>query len=127
MIRFPLDQSGQRISQPARRLSEVDIRHPEGINRMSYDVLPSDVFAGALSAPGLRKPLAPPERGALSAQASWVSEGGALSEGRSSSMLGAGAPGRPTSASVGVAVTVTSSPSITKRTSMAAARATRPA
>ena len=37
MIRFPLDRSGQRISQPARRLSEVDIRHPEGINRMSYD------------------------------------------------------------------------------------------
>ena len=37
LIRFPLDRSGKRISQPARRLSDVDIRHPEGIDGMSYD------------------------------------------------------------------------------------------
>ncbi len=30
LIRFPLDQSGKRISQPARRLSEADIPIPKG-------------------------------------------------------------------------------------------------
>ncbi|MEQ4599048.1 MAG: hypothetical protein ABN488_14895, partial [Methylobacteriaceae bacterium] len=37
--RSPLDQSGDRISKPARRLSEAQIRHPEGINRIWYDGL----------------------------------------------------------------------------------------
>ena len=39
MRRFPLDRSGKRISQPARHLSEADIRHPEEISRMSYEAI----------------------------------------------------------------------------------------
>jgi len=35
VIRFPLDPRGNRIGKPARRLSDIDIRHPEGIGRMS--------------------------------------------------------------------------------------------
>ncbi len=55
LIRFPLDQSGKRISQPARRLSEVDIRHPEGINRMSYQTA-SQPAAPFDKNPGARSP-----------------------------------------------------------------------
>jgi hypothetical protein len=31
------DQSRKRFSRPARRLSDVHIRHPEGINRIWND------------------------------------------------------------------------------------------
>jgi hypothetical protein len=34
LIRSPLDESEDRISKPARRLSEAQIRHPEGIKRL---------------------------------------------------------------------------------------------
>ncbi len=37
MMRSPLDQSGERIGKPARRSSDGQVRHPEGINRTRYD------------------------------------------------------------------------------------------
>ena len=46
MIRPPLDQGGGRIGEPARRPSEAQVRHPEGINRIGYETAPTAIGAG---------------------------------------------------------------------------------
>lgn len=54
MIRSPFDESGDRVTEPARRLSEAWIRHPEGIERIGYDTATARFHRDGLDRPARR-------------------------------------------------------------------------